>query len=121
MPYRFTQVWARLLGVCGMAVMVASLIGAAALVYLGPVPLGLSAEPAGSQLWLTRAALAVACVALGFLVGGFLMVVGQLMRLLLHMGRLLARMEHRMRSWEGKLIQLFEEQPAVRKRGRPGL
>jgi hypothetical protein len=121
MAYRFTHVWARLLGVCGMAVMVASLLGAAALLFLDPARLGLSANLTGGPLWLTRAALAVACAALGVLVGGFLMVVGQLLRLLLHMGRLLARMENRMRSWEGKLIQLFEEQPAVRKRGRPGL
>ena len=120
MAYRLTRLWSRFLGVCGLALIVASLIGAAALFFVEPGRLGLPAGATGGSTIL-RLALAVACAAVGFLFGASLMVAGQLLQFLLSAGVLLRRVDARMRAWEGKFTQLFEEQPAVRKRGRPGL
>ena len=114
--FRFARFWARLLSVCGLAMIAASLLGAV-LVLLDPALAGFPGGPGP----VVRGALAIAVAAVGFLIGGSLLVAAQLLQLLLTMGHLLRRIDARMRSWEGKLGQLFEEQPAVRKRGRPGL
>jgi hypothetical protein len=118
--FRFTRFWARLLSICGLAMIAASLVGAV-LVLLDPALAGFPGGATGGPGHVVRGALAIAVAAVGFLIGGSLLVAAQLLQLLLKMGRLLRRIDARMRSWEGKLGQLFEEQPAVRKRGRPGL
>lgn len=121
MAYRLTRLWSRFLGVCGLALIVTSLVGAVALFWVEPGRMGLPADTTGHSAQILRLALAVACAAVGILLGGSLMVAGQLLQFLLRTGYLLRRVDARMRAWEGKFTQLFEEQPAVRKRGRPGL
>jgi hypothetical protein len=118
--FRFTRFWARLLRICSLAMIAASVLGAV-LIFLDPPLAGLPGAATDGLGYLFRGALAIAAAAVGFLIGGSLLVAAQLLQLILTMGRLLRRIDVRMQSWEGKLGQLFEEQPAVRKRGRPGL
>ena len=121
MAYRFTRLWSRFLNVFGLALMVTGLLGAIGVFLVEPSRIGLPTDVSWSLLFLVRLTMAVASVAVGFLLGGCLIVAAQLLQFLLSAGFLLRRVDARMRAWEGKFIQLFEEQPAVRKRGRPGL
>jgi hypothetical protein len=121
MAYRFTRLWSRFLSLFGLAVIVVGVVGALAIFLLDHERIGLSPELSWGVSLLLRFGMAIACAAIGFLLGGCLMVASQLLQFLLSTGFILRRVDARLRAWEGKLIQLFEEQPAVRKRGRPGL
>src|SRR5688572_27395052 len=106
MAYRLTRLWSRFLGLCGLALIVVGLVGAAALFFAEPGRMGLPADATGRSAQILRLALAVACAAVGFLLGAFLMVAGQLLQFLLSTGALLRRVDARMRAWEGKFTQL---------------
>ena len=91
-PYRFTQFWASILVGLGVGAMVLGVVTAGLLVLLpAEIPVPYSGP---------RILAAAAAIFGGFLVGGPLILAGQLVQVLLDQRRLLAGIHRRLRRWE---------------------
>lgn len=111
MKYRFSQVWARVLGTLGILIVGVG-VGLAGLVMAGdPAPLGLEAG--------FRGLVAASCLVAGVLVGGSLVAAGQVLDAFLDQGRVLRRIHRRLAAWE-RVRSEDAEIRAFRDRGRSG-
>jgi hypothetical protein len=104
----FTRIWARVHILVGLLVFALGLLAGVLTLVLDLRRMGI--EPTG------RALLAAGCLLVGVGVGGWAVVIGQLLEAFLDRGRLLRRIDRRLARWETER----QEEAELRMGRRPG-
>src|SRR5262249_35218628 len=107
MRFGFTRIWARVPILVGLLVFARGLLAGVLALMLDLRGMGI--EPTG------RALLAAGCLLVGVGVGGWAVVIGQLLEAFLDRGRLLRRIDRRLTRWETERQEAAE----LRRVGRP--